>query len=59
MVREANWTELDDLLGLREWLKNVPEDMLAQMAPATTQSRAQMLKTLDELIEICSKTEVF
>ncbi len=45
MAQEANWTELDDLLGLREWLKNVPEDTLTQVAPTTTQSRAQMLKT--------------
>lgn len=55
MAQETDWTKLDDLLGLREWLKGLSEEELARAAPGTTPSRPKMLAKLDELIAMCRK----
>jgi hypothetical protein len=52
MAQAAHWTDLDDLLGLYEWLTNVPDDVLAEAAPEAQASRSEMLATLEGLIEM-------
>jgi hypothetical protein len=55
MAQRADWTKLDDLLELREWLKNISDDEFARAVPKTCRSRSEMVATLDELIGMCSK----
>jgi hypothetical protein len=43
---------LDELLGLRDWLLNRTDEELRATYPKTVVSRAKMLATLDELIEL-------
>jgi hypothetical protein len=52
MAQATDWTDLDDLLGLRVWLTSASDDALTQAAPAARLSRSEMLAKLDNLIEM-------
>jgi hypothetical protein len=50
MGPESGRTDLDSLLGLREWLTNASDEAVARAAPEARLSRPDMLAKLDELI---------
>jgi len=59
MAQAADWTDLDDLLGLRVWLTSTSDDVLAQAAPAARLGRSEMLAKLDNLIEMLRNQKTF
>jgi hypothetical protein len=55
MAEAADWTVLDDLVGLRTWIQNSSDAALALAVPAATQSRSEVLAALNDLIEMQSE----
>jgi hypothetical protein len=55
MAEAADWTVLDDLIGLRTRLQNSSDAALALVVPAATQSRSEVLAALNDLNEMQSE----
>jgi hypothetical protein len=55
MPRQYECSDLDELLGLKDWLLKKTDDELKSISPSKCVSRDRMLATLNELINQLAK----